>query len=144
MGGIQIRMYFSFTRVIEKCSVWLVCVIQDLGCDFVYLDSDFNCQEARIYIKIVYLEGPFQVWDFKTRYTKYAINGLGFNKFLGNQGAIFNCPPSNIVVNCIVFILWLFQIILGHQRPSKGNQGYCIFKIKSLYLHREIKKNTNQ
>ena len=25
------------------------------------------------------------------------INGLGFNKFLGNQGANFNCHPSNIV-----------------------------------------------
>ena len=113
MGGIQIRMYFSFTRVIEKCSVWLVCVIQDLGCDFVYLDSDFNCQEARIYIKIVYLEGLFQVWDFKTRYTKYAINGLGFYKFLGNQGAIFNCHPSNIVVNCISIYI---MVILDNSR----------------------------
>lgn len=119
-------MYFSFTRVIEKCSVWLVCVIWDLGCDFVYLDSDFNCQEARIYIKIVYLEGHFRLGFYKTGYTIYAINGLGFNKFLGNQGANFNCHPSNIVVNCISIYI---MVILDNSRTLGA------FERQSRILH---------
>lgn len=57
-------MYFSFTRVIEKCSVWLVCVIQDLGCDFVYLDWDFNCQEAWILYKNCVPRGAILGLDF--------------------------------------------------------------------------------
>lgn len=38
---------------------------------------------------------------------------LGFNKFLGNQGAIFNCHPSNIVVNCISIYI---RVILDNSR----------------------------
>lgn len=38
---------------------------------------------------------------------------LGFNKFLGNQGANFNCHPSNIVVNCISIYI---MVILDNSR----------------------------
>lgn len=38
---------------------------------------------------------------------------LGFNKFLGNQGAHFNCHPSNIVVNCISIYI---RVILDNSR----------------------------
>lgn len=60
---------------------------------------------------------------------------LGFNNNLGNQGANFNCHPSNIVVNCISIYI---MVILDNSRTlgaSKGNQGYCIFKILFLHLH---------
>lgn len=57
---------------------------------------------------------------------------------MGNQGANFNCHPSNIVVNCLSIYI---MVILDNSRtlgPPKGNQGYCIIKILFLYLHREI------
>lgn len=38
---------------------------------------------------------------------------LGFNNNLGNQGANFNCHPSNIVVNCISIYI---MVILDNSR----------------------------
>lgn len=70
--------------------------------------------------------GHFRLGFYKTRYTKYAINGLGFNKFLGNQGAIFNCPPSNIVVNCISIYI---MVILDNSRTLEA------FERQSRILH---------
>lgn len=51
---------------------------------------------------------------------------LGFNKFLGNQGAIFNCPPSNIVVNCISIYI---MVILDNSRTLGA------FERQSRILH---------
>ena len=51
---------------------------------------------------------------------------LGFNKFLGNQGAIFNCHPSNIVVNCISIYI---MVILDNSRTLGA------FERQSRILH---------
>lgn len=42
---------------------------------------------------------------------------LGFNNNLGNQGANFNCHPSNIVVNCISIYI---MVILDNSRTLKA------------------------
>lgn len=51
---------------------------------------------------------------------------LGFNKFLGNQGANFNCHPSNIVVNCISIYI---MVILDNSRTLGA------FERQSRILH---------
>lgn len=51
---------------------------------------------------------------------------LGFNNNLGNQGAIFNCHPSNIVVNCISIYI---MVILDNSRTLGA------FERQSRILH---------
>lgn len=70
--------------------------------------------------------GHFRLGFYKTRYTKYAINGPGFNKFLGNQGANFNCHPSNMFVNCISIYI---MVILDNSRTLGA------FERQSRILH---------
>lgn len=50
---------------------------------------------------------------YKTGYTITPLMALGFNNNLGNQGANFNCHPSNIVVNCISIYI---MVILDNSR----------------------------
>ena len=51
---------------------------------------------------------------------------LGFNNNLGNQGANFNCHPSNIVVNCISIYI---MVILDNSRTLGA------FERQSRILH---------
>ena len=61
--------------------------------------------------------GKSRLGFYKIRYTIYTIYGLGFNNPIGNQGAIFNCPPSNIVVNCISIYI---MVILDNSRTLEA------------------------
>ena len=88
-----------------------------------YLDSDFR---LGFYIKIVYLDSDFRLGFYKTGYTITPLMALGFNKFLGNQGANFNCHPSNIVVNCISIYI---MVILDNSRTLGA------FERQSRILH---------
>jgi hypothetical protein len=93
----------------------------------VYLDSDFNCQEARIYIKNCVPRGAILGSDFIKLGTQFMpLMALGFNNNLGNQGANFNCRPSNIVVNCISIYI---MVILDNSRTLGA------FERQSRILH---------
>ena len=61
-----------------------------------------------------------------TGYTITPLMALGFNNNLGNQGAIFNCHPSNIVVNCISIYI---RVILDNSRTLGA------FERQSRILH---------
>lgn len=62
---------------------------------------------------------------------------LGFNKFLGNQGANFNCRPSNIVVNCISIYI---MVILDNSRTLGAFERQS--RISTYTLNENI-ANTN-